>query len=78
MNLTLRYAIEFSIMIPAAIFAFTPIIDKLRFSRKFTFVSVGVILMSLILAGAFLCNKYFRVRNSNFVRGLFVLSGLRA
>ncbi|MBQ7594991.1 MAG: GHKL domain-containing protein [Synergistaceae bacterium] len=73
MNLTLRYAIEFSIMIPAAIFAFTPIIDKLRFSRKFTFVSVGVILMSLILAGAFLCNKYFPKVKGIFASGIVIL-----
>ena len=58
MNTTLRYALDFAILIPTAIFAFIPVSESLRFSHQVTFWSIGITLAILILAGVYLRTRY--------------------
>ena len=64
-NLTLRYILEFAIIIPAVIFAVMPVADDLRFKSWSAYIAGGVILVLFVLLGAYLRAKF--LLNSAFV-----------
>ena len=61
--LTVRYALELSIIIPAVIFAFMPMIDSLRVKQAVAFWTFGLTMAVMIPGGSFFGVKYgVRVR----------------
>ena len=62
--LTLRYALELSVIIPALIFAFMPVIDSLKVRLPIVFWVSGISAAVMISAGSFFGVKYgLRVRD---------------
>ncbi|MBQ6969701.1 MAG: GHKL domain-containing protein [Synergistaceae bacterium] len=64
-NLTLRYILEFAIIIPAVIFAVLPVLNDLRFKSWLAYVSGGILLVLFVTFGAYLRAKFFF--NSAFI-----------
>lgn len=61
--LTLRYALELAIIIPAVIFGLMPVIDSLRIKLPFAFWAFGIAMAVMIPGGSILGVKYgVRVR----------------
>ena len=56
--LTLRYALGLSLIIPAVIFAFMPVIDSLKMRQAVTFRAFGLVVAVMILGGSILGVKY--------------------
>lgn len=57
-SLTLRYLLEFSMIIPAVIFAILPVLDDLRFKSSTANITEGILLVCLVLLGAFIRAKF--------------------
>ena len=61
--LTVRYALELAIIIPAVIFGLMPVIDSLRIKLSFAFWAFGLAMAVMIPGGSFIGVKYgVRVR----------------
>ena len=63
--LMLRYILEFTMIIPAVIFAVLPVFDDLRFKSLKALATGGTLLVFLVLLGAFIRAKF--VLNSAFI-----------
>ncbi len=63
--LTLRYILEFAIIIPAVIFSVMPVADELRFKSWPTYIIGGVLLVMFVIFGAYLRAKF--LLNSAFI-----------
>ena len=57
-EITLRYALEFTMLIPAAIFAFMPVSEYMRFTSLKSYVIAGIFVIASIFASAYLCSVY--------------------
>ena len=61
--LTVRYALELAIIIPAVIFGLMPVIDSLRIKLPFAVWAFGIAMAVMIPGGSFIGVKYgVRVR----------------
>ena len=63
--LTLRYILEFAIIIPAVIFSIMPVADDLRFKSWSAYIVGGVLLVMFVIFGAYLRAKF--LLNSAFI-----------
>ena len=54
-SLAVRYALEFAIVIPAAVFALLPVMSSLRFSSSRALVVAGVLLSGSVALAAHVC-----------------------
>lgn len=63
-EITLRYALEFSIIIPAALFAFMPVNSYMRFTSLKSYIMAGVLLILSVFVSAYFCSLYMlRIRD---------------
>ena len=63
--LTLRYILEFAIIIPAVVFAVVPVLDDLRFKSLTAQITAGTLTICSIFIGAYLRAKF--LLNSTFI-----------
>lgn len=70
MNLYLRYALEFAIIIPAAIFSFMPVSEHLKFDSLIVYGLTSIFLACFIVIGAFLKSKEALIAG---LLGLFII-----
>lgn len=56
--LTLRYILEFVMIIPAAIFAVLPVLDDLRLKSSIARITGIILLIFFVLLGAFIRAKF--------------------
>ena len=56
--LTLRYILEFAIIIPAVVFAVMPVLDDLRFHSWPAYITGGILLASFVFLGAYIRAKF--------------------
>lgn len=56
--LTLRYILEFAIIIPAVVFAVVPVLDDLRFKSLTAHITAGTLTICSIFFGAYLMAKF--------------------
>ena len=73
MSLMTRYILELSIVIPAAVFAFLPVLEDVKISPVLFFVAAGIFLTVFIIGGSYLCLKYVRGVDMVFIPGMLLL-----
>lgn len=69
-NLTLRYALEFAIIIPAAIFAFLPVLDRIKFDSLKVYGLTALFIACFITSGAVIKSKLLHIPGQ---LGLFII-----
>ena len=74
-SLTLRYAIELAMVIPAAVIAILPVYYSRKVKKAFLFGLMGILLAATVIGGAVLCSV-FGITSNTFIfpalLGLFV------
>ena len=68
-----RYALEYAIVIPTAIFALLPVIDDIKFSPRTFLGAVGIFLAAFIFIQAYISSSYVSKVRNVFMPGLFIL-----
>lgn len=77
MNLRLiaQYALEFAVLIPAAVYALIPVRKHIRFNHLLVYGIAGAMLIVIIPAASFVCAKYLLSTNSILIPLLTVFLG---
>lgn len=57
-EITLRYALELSVLIPGALFAFMPVAEYMRFKSVKSYITFGALMMISILISAYFSSVY--------------------
>ncbi|MBR6385030.1 MAG: GHKL domain-containing protein [Ruminococcus sp.] len=72
MNLAVRYFLDFSIIIPAAVIAIFPVYRSLRVKKPFMFGLLALLLTSVILAGTVSCTLLGTSSNSTIFPSMII------
>ena len=71
-SLTLRYAIELAMVIPAAVIAILPVYYSRKVKKAFLFGLMGILLAATVIGGAVLCSV-FGITSNTFIFPALVL-----
>ena len=57
-EITMRYALEYAMLLPAVLFAFIPVNEYMRFTSLKSYIMIGVLMILSIFAAAYLSSIY--------------------
>ena len=72
-EITLRYALEYSLLIPAALFAFMPVNEYMRFTSLKSYIMAGALMLISIFAAAYLSSLYAIRSRDIFIPCMLIL-----
>ena len=72
-EITLRYALEYVILIPGTLFAFIPVREYMRFTSLKSYIMAGALMLISILISAYLSSVYAIRSRDIFIPGIVIL-----